>query len=140
MIARAGSGWQTTLADLSLILFMVTGAALSQAPQQPQPAAAPRVETLPALAEPVAVWRAGPDAPPLREWLANEGKDPGLRLTILASRRDHAAALALAETAGRPARLVLEAEQDRPLLGLLTYDQSPALARGLQHAEAKPAL
>jgi hypothetical protein len=140
MIARAGTGWQTTLADLSLILFMVSGAALSQAPAQPQPVAALRVADLPALAEPVAVWRAGPDAPPLRDWLANEGGDPHLRLTILSPARHHAAALALSETAGRPARLVLEAGPDGPILALLTYDQPPALARGLQHAEAKPAL
>ncbi len=31
VIARAGSGWQTVLADLSLILFMVMAAAVSDA-------------------------------------------------------------------------------------------------------------
>lgn len=35
MIARAGSGWQTVLADLSLILFMVTAAAVQDAPAVP---------------------------------------------------------------------------------------------------------
>ena len=41
MIARLGSGWQTVLADLSLILFMITAAAVSQAPAQPAQLAPP---------------------------------------------------------------------------------------------------
>ena len=53
MIARAGSGWQTLLADLAIILFMVTAAALSQSKDAaaiaaPQPS--PR-------SEPLAIWR-----------------------------------------------------------------------------------
>ena len=63
MIARAGSGWQTVLADLSLILFMITAAAASELPTAPVSKHA--VPVLPALGEPVAVWRAGPDAPSL---------------------------------------------------------------------------
>lgn len=62
MIARAGSGWQTVLADLSLILFMTTAAAVSEAPAEPRTAAPVR---LPALGDPVAVWRAAPDSPTL---------------------------------------------------------------------------
>ena len=31
MMARVGTGWQTLLADLAIILFMITAAALSQA-------------------------------------------------------------------------------------------------------------
>ena len=37
MIARVGSGWQTVLADLALILFMVTASAVSQAQDDPPP-------------------------------------------------------------------------------------------------------
>ena len=67
MQVRTGVGWQYALADLSLILFMVVAAALARqqaappkpAPPPPAPAAAP------VLAEPVAVWRAGPGAPRL---------------------------------------------------------------------------
>ena len=60
MNVRMGSGWQTVLADLSLILFMVTAAAVSQA--SPQPSSG---EAL-ALGEPVAVWRPGSLSPPPR--------------------------------------------------------------------------
>jgi hypothetical protein len=130
MNARAGSGWQTVLADLSLILFMVMAAAVSQIPPQ---AAAKAPPALPALGDPVAVWRAGADAPPLQQWLAAAGSDPKLRLTIVAPAREAAAALALAAAAGRPARIVLEAEQDGPVLATLTYDRAAPLAQGLQH-------
>jgi hypothetical protein len=131
MNARAGSGWQTVLADLSLILFMVMAAAVSQTP--PEAAAKPRIAPqVPALGEPVAVWRAGPDAPPLRQWLAVAGTDPQLRLTILAPARGVAFAQALAAKAGRPARIVLETEGDGPVLATLTYDRAAPLAQGLQ--------
>jgi hypothetical protein len=129
MNARAGSGWQTVLADLSLILFMVMAAAVRQTP--PEVAGQPP-PPLPALGEPVAVWRAGPEAPPLREWLAVAGADPKLRLTILAPARAGTAAQALAATAGRSARIVLETESDGAVLAALTYDRAPPLAQGLQ--------
>jgi hypothetical protein len=129
MNARAGSGWQTVLADLSLILFMVTAAAVSQAPPE---AAVKPLSPVPALGEPVAVWRGEPGAPPLAQWLALAGADPLLRLTIIAPAREAAAAQALAATAGRPARIVLEAEAGGPVLAALTYDQAVPLARGLQ--------
>ena len=94
MIARAvGSGWQTILADLSLILFMVTAAALANSsdgpigndsdahPKAVKPAAPPP-PILPVLrAEPVAVWRPAAGAPGLREWLAEVARDPRLRRT-----------------------------------------------------------
>jgi hypothetical protein len=137
MIARAGSGWQTVLADLSLILFMVMAAAVSEVPAEPAAQAiAPHSQVLPALGEPVALWRAGPDAPPLREWLAAAGADPQLRLTIVAPAREAATAQALAAEAGRPARIVLEAEARGPVLAALTYDQAAPLAQGLQSGAA----
>ncbi len=138
MNARAGSGWQTVLADLSLILFMVMAAAVSQA--SPRAAAKPaETPRLPALGEPVAVWRAGPDAPPLRQWLAEAGADPKLRLTILAPLGEAAAAQTLAAGAGRPARIVLEADDDGPVLAALTYDRPLPLAQGLHSgAENQP--
>jgi hypothetical protein len=117
MNARAGSGWQTVLADLSLILFMVMAAAVRQTP--PEVAGQPP-PPLPALGEPVAVWR------------AVAGADPKLRLTILAPARAGTAAQALAATAGRSARIVLETESDGAVLAALTYDRAPPLAQGLQ--------
>ena len=73
MIVRAGSGWQTVLADISLILFMVTAAALSQAEEDGKAArrqAAGNVTPLSPHGEPLAVYRAGDGAPPLAQWRA----------------------------------------------------------------------
>jgi hypothetical protein len=85
MIARIGSGWQTVLADLSMILFMITASALSNAPATPAKGAAhPRAPVIASpRAEPVGVWRDGADAPPLATWLAQQPADPWVRLTIL---------------------------------------------------------
>ena len=55
MIARAGSGWQTVLADLSLILFMVTAAALCAKRQPPQCAVRASSAARLAAGEPLAV-------------------------------------------------------------------------------------
>ena len=56
MIARASSGWQTMLADLSLILFMITAAKINEAPAKPNlaPPPTPPPLVLPALSQPVA--------------------------------------------------------------------------------------
>lgn len=117
MIARAGSGWQTVLADLSLILFMVTAASVSEAPD---PAEAPR-------AEPVAVWRPGGQR--LDEWHAGQGSDPRLRLTVTLrsepGRETEALEAALAELGGaQGARIVLDPDPGPPLEAVLTYDRS----------------
>lgn len=87
MIVRAGTGWQYAIADLSLILFLVTASALAHAgggkhavlppPAQPSPVVA-AIES-----EPVAVWSPGPDAPPLAAWLAQVGADPRLEVRIV---------------------------------------------------------
>lgn len=132
MIARAGSGWQTVLADLSLILFMTTAAAVSDAPGEAVPApAVPQSASLPALAQPVAVWTAASGGPDIRQWLAAAGGDPRLRLTILAPAQASAEALALATAAGRPARIVLDPDRSGPAQAMLGYDQS-GLAQTLQ--------
>jgi len=130
MIARAGSGWQTVLADLSLILFMTTAAVVAEspAPPAPPPRAAPN---LPALGEPVAVWSGAPGGPALTDWLAQTAQDSRLRLTILASPAEAQTALRLAAGAGRPARVLIEPEASGPPLATLTYDQA-LLAQGLQ--------
>lgn len=129
MNARASSGWQTALADLSLILFMVTAVAVNE---RPAPHAAPAPVLLPALGEPVAVWRSAAGAPGLRDWLRDAARDPNLRLTLLASADQAEAALTLVAEAGRPARIVIEAEGQGSVAAVLTYDQAPPLAQGLQ--------
>ena len=137
MNARAGSGWQTALADLSLILFMITAAAASQ------PAAPPQVRApapiVPALGAPVAVWRAEPGGTSLTAWLAIAGRDARLRLTIVAPPSASVAAAELAAQAGRPARIILEPGGEPAPFAALTYDQ-PRMAQGLQFNPAKEPL
>jgi len=117
MIARMGSGWQTVLADLSMILFMVTATALADAP-----AAAPPPVRLPAEGEPVAVWRATPDGPGLSAWLAAQPVDPRQRLTLVAAPGDGPAALAAAARLARPARVLIEPGLSGPPYAALTFD------------------
>lgn len=126
-LVGGATGWQTILADLSLILFMVTASALAYAPDAPlQPDSPPPARTTPPppraiaaspQAEPVALWRDDPGAPPLAAWLAEQAGDPRLRITIvvrhLASRRSEAFARAqrlqaAAGPRGAGARLVIE--------------------------------
>ncbi len=121
MNARAATSWQTILADLAMILFMVTASALSD------PAAIPPPRPLPpppepsrlaasARAEPVGVWREGPGMPALADWVAQQGTDPRLRATVLVrdagdavQALDHAARLVAALGARKGgARVVVE--------------------------------
>lgn len=131
MIARAGSGWQTVLADLSLILFMVTAAAAAQAGPDDAPAPLPLVD--PAQGDPVAVWREGGE--PLRPWLASQTADPRQRLTIVIPFVGDPAiaapkALALAQIAGRPSRLLFEPGRAGDAYATLTYDIAQPSAKG----------
>jgi hypothetical protein len=89
---------------------------------------------LPALGDPVALWRQGQGAPSLKEWLASSGPDPRLRLTIIASLDAASEALALAAGAGRPVRVLIEPGASG-ISAALTYDQ--ALAQPLQQVQAK---
>ncbi|MGF7153759.1 hypothetical protein [Novosphingobium gossypii] len=107
-------GWQTSLADLSLILFMLAAAALHDKPKEraERPRASPQ-------SEPLAVYDAAPDAPPLGAWLDQQAVDPRQQLTITArygpapgareaALREAARLLAQAGQAGRAARVVVE--------------------------------
>lgn len=84
MIVRAGTGWQTVFADLSIILFMVTAAALSRTADG---AGAPLSADPSPRSDPVAVYRSAPGAPPLEAWLAAQPPDPRQMLTIVSSYR-----------------------------------------------------
>lgn len=141
MIARAGSGWQTLLADLSLILFIITVTALRQ-----QDAAKPNASKEQAVAaspqaEPLSVYRTGKDAPPLRQWLATQPSDPRQLLTIVSTYRPGrqaealAAAEQLARTAdesGRTARIVVEPGEGDASVTLAFDQPAGVLARSLQ--------
>lgn len=89
MIVRAGTGWQTLMADLSIILFMVTAAALTQA--GPGKAESGGAQTGHAnvgpsqRGEPIAVYRTGKGAPSLGEWLDSQPRDQRQMLTIVST-------------------------------------------------------
>lgn len=144
MISRFSFGWQTTMADLALILFMVTAAGIHAQQQQQQrehPTAA-SVPPLSVLGEPLALYRAGEGAPPLGQWLAEQAPDRRQYLTIFARYRPgHAAsasrkALDLAREAGEAgvsARIVLEPGKTDDLLATLAFDRPDAgVAQPLQ--------
>ena len=136
MISRLAGGWQTTMADLALILFIVSVAGL-QAGKGSEVAA-----DLPAQGEPLAVYSAREGAPPLGEWLAEQTPDARQRLTIVATYRGGDAgeaarrALRLAAEAGdaeHSARIVLEQSNEARLVASLAYDRPPEqVARSLQ--------
>ncbi|WP_159980415.1 MULTISPECIES: hypothetical protein [unclassified Novosphingobium] len=115
MKGTSSFGWQTSLADLSLILFMLSAASL-----QNRPAEQAKADAHPsAQSEPLAVYHAAADAPPLGVWLEQQAADPRQQLTITArygaapGAREAAltqAARLLAEAGaqGRAARIVVE--------------------------------
>ena len=85
MIVRAGTGWQTLMADLSIILFMVTAAALSQAGPGKAQAGQPTALAPSPRGEPIAVYRSGNGAPPLAQWLDSQPRDDRQMLTVIAT-------------------------------------------------------
>lgn len=93
MIVRAGSGWQTTLADLALILFIASASA--GLPAELPAAAAPSADARAPVA--LALWRDGGGVR-LADWLKAQEPDPRatLQLTIdyRPASRDQAWALA----------------------------------------------
>ena len=136
--AGGGLSWQTMLADLALILFMVTAAAMGQSPRGTASHAPTALVQPPAtrpMGEPVAVWRAGPGAPSLSQWLADQQADPRLALTITALYAPGGQVAALAQAAslsreagamGRTARIVVDAAPAGEATGAeasLAYDQ-----------------
>jgi hypothetical protein len=124
--------WQTILADLALILFMMTAAALANAPDGPLlPKAPPPPAAASARGEPVGVWRDGPDAPDLAAWLAQQARDPRLRVSILVRhvRGQERGALLRAEALvaaagarGAGARIVIEPGREDGASVVLAYD------------------
>ena len=144
MISRISFGWQTTMADLAMILFLVTAAGIHAQQQQKRKVEHAAVQSLSAVGEPLAVYRAHRGAPPLGEWLAEQAPDKRQYLTIVARYRPGAAesaareAVRLAQQAGAAgvsARIVLEPGEGAELLATLAFDRpEAAVARPLQPA------
>lgn len=130
-------GWQTSLADLSLILFMLAAAALHDRPPATSRPAPDTFRPAP-RSEPLAVYDATPGAPALAPWLEQQAPDPRQQLTITArydatpGARERALAQAArllveAGQAGRAARIVVEPGAG-PARVALTYDAGQAAA------------
>jgi hypothetical protein len=141
MIVRAGTGWQYAIADLSLILFLVTASTLAHAgggkPAALPPAAHPFPVTAAIESEPVAVWSPGQDAPPLAAWLAQVGDDPRLEVRIVvryaSGAREPAIAQAmdLADEGGAraaKARILVEPGERAGASVALAYSREAAIA------------
>ena len=148
MRSRSTFGWQTSLADLALILFLLSASALHRQPPAHSPAAVP-VPALRAapMAEPLAVYEAAPGAPSLRQWLAQQASDPRQQLTITArygdapgardaALREASRLLGEAGAAGLTARLVVEPGAG-PARVALAYDDPARVARDLLTAGAE---
>lgn len=140
MTGQVTTSWATTLADLAIILFMITAADLSNAEIAKSVTEPP--STALATAEPVAFYRPGGSAPPLASWLAEQPDDPRQQLTVVvryrAGEADVMAAEGLrlvsqAEAAGRHARLIAEPAEQSEAAAVLAYDANPqVVARKLQ--------
>ncbi|HZU63399.1 MAG TPA: hypothetical protein VFF98_06940 [Novosphingobium sp.] len=140
MTTRTPIGWQTMLADLSLILFMVTAAAMAEKPGDARPAPPPPPPPPPvgladpARAEPLAIWRARAGGPGLAAWLASQPADPRQQLTITARCRPggQKAAIARAEAllheagaGAAAARIIVQTGGSADLYASLAYDRAP---------------
>lgn len=134
MSVRINNGWQSILADLSLILFMITASFLQTTPatsHAPRATARPGA-AIPDRATPIAIYRAGSDAPLLGEWLAAQSPDSRALLTIIARyqgagrARAIATALDLTDQAAAhhiAARIIVEPGVASEVVATLGYDR-----------------
>lgn len=138
--ARTGHGWQLILADLALILFLLTLSALPAAEAESGRRLADgearekdaRGLLRPQIGPAQAIFRAVPGGPGLREWLAAQQPDPRTTLTIFATHArggeaeawGRAAALAAeARASGAQVRTIITAGEEDDLYASLAYDQ-----------------
>ena len=141
IFSATNARWQTVIADLSLILFLVAASALDESPA-PVAAATRAAEPLTSGATgetadiSLTMWSPGPAAPPLAEWLAEQVPDESQRLAIIITytKGGFDEALATASTlraesgvAGSRARITI-AEGDRTgtTVSLVQDDPPPA--------------
>lgn len=137
--ARSGHGWQLILADLALILFLLTLSALPSAeagtgtrvigtePRPRDPLRGPFPEPAPVQA----LYRPVPGGPGLGAWLRSQAPDPRTTLTIVAAHGkggeaaafSRAAALAAeARAAGVQVRTIITAGGSDEIYASLAYD------------------
>lgn len=149
--ARNGHGWQLILADLALILFLLTLSALPAAEAETgQRLAARAVQeqasrkaVRPEIAASQALYRPVTGGPSLGAWLKAQAPDPRATLTIFAIHRPggeadawaRAGALAAeARVAGTRVRTIISAGAGDEIYASLAYDEQIPLderAKGL---------
>jgi hypothetical protein len=137
------TSWQTLLADLALVLFMVTVGALVRARREHAPvyaAAAPVSQPIAAPQEstPLSVYRDVAGAPPLAAWLRQPPRDTRQQTTIVVTYRPGteralpgriAAVIAAASASGPQPRIVIEPGEGGVSAGI-GFDTAP-MARDL---------
>lgn len=137
-----GSGWQLILADLALILFLVTLTALPMAEAGAPRSLAARVgrdedavstARRAEIAAAQALFRPVAGGPGLDEWLASQPRDPRATLTIFARHPaggeaaawENARALAArVQASGVPVRIIITAGPEADLYASLAYDMA----------------
>ena len=137
MISRGASGWQTTTADLALILFLVVSAAAADRPPQQAAAVAPggtptAVALAPEATPAAAVYRPTRGTT-LTQWLRAQTADHRQVATVVVTRATVgpspvvARGLALLdeiEAAGRQGRLSVERGSADDVAVTLAYDRA----------------
>lgn len=134
MIGKVGAGWQTTTADLALILFLVVSTAAIDRDPAPQSPIFPdaKMAAMPVAATPsTAVYRATAETS-FPEWLRAQVEDNRLVATVIVTRAasnpspkglDEAIALLdQIEASGRQGRLLIERGPVDDVVVVLAYD------------------
>jgi len=135
------NGWLVPLADLSLILFVITGSGLAGAAaersEQAETAGAAEGIASAVFAD------SGADLAALTQWLAQHPPGPGEQLTVLGTyhtpaQRARVAArceelAALAQAAGFAPRVIVQQGEGAQVLAYLAHDRIAPVARDLHH-------
>jgi len=133
MTFRDPTGWQLILADLSLILFLVTISALADASDESeeQGIAPDQNHGGASVAPSQALFRPGPNTPSIEQWLAQQPRDPRATLSVIATHRgggeqqawDKAQALARrARETGVVVRVLIQPADRSDLYASLAFD------------------
>lgn len=131
---RSPPSWQLILADLALILFLLTAAALSADRGMEKVVAGSNAKPPApvAVAPAQALYRAGPGLPSLAQWLESQPRDPRASLTIIAEHKfggeeaawsDARAMAATARAMNVRARVIIREGEGNLVQASLAYDQ-----------------
>lgn len=143
-VGPGSHGWLVSLADLSLILFIVTSGAIASDPPPAAPSPTAGSE-LPTTGVASGIYLDGPGAPALADFLARHAPAKGEQLTIagvfgpeerpaVAQRVEELATEAAAR--GIEARVILQPGPRRAISVAFAHDGGAQMAQGLQDREA----